>query len=93
MKPISKDSMHAHVLDCDALVAQLWEYLDRELSPERLRAVEAHLAECSQCTGHVTFERAVLAAIKSARSDAIDAERLGIRVRRALAAAGYADPR
>lgn len=93
MKQSPDASRHVHVLDCDELVAQLWDYLDSELSPERVRAVEAHLAECSQCTGHVAFERTVRAAIKSARADAIDAERLAERVRRALRTAGYSDPR
>ena len=93
MKQSPDASMHMHAMDCDELVSQLWEYLDQELSPERVLAVEVHLANCSQCTGHVAFERTVLSAIKSARSEAIDAERLGARVRRALAAAGYSDPR
>lgn len=81
------------MLDCDGLIAQMWDYLDQELSAERIHAVEAHLAECSQCTGHVAFERTVLHAIKSARADAIDTERLGQRVRRALEHAGFSDPR
>lgn len=93
MKQSPDASLHLRVFDCDDLVSQLWDYLDHELSPERVRVVEAHLADCSECTGHVAFERTVLAAIKSARGDAIDAERLGARVRRALAAAGYSDPR
>jgi anti-sigma factor (TIGR02949 family) len=82
-----------HFIDCDALVAQLWDYLDGELSPDRVRALEAHLADCSQCTGHVHFERTVLNAIRHARHDAVDPERLTTRVRHALAAAGLSDPR
>ena len=93
MKQSPDASRDVHDIDCDELVSQFWEYLDSELSPERVRAVEAHLAKCSQCTGHVAFERTVLAAIKSARGDTIDAERLGARVRRALRAAGFTDPR
>jgi anti-sigma factor (TIGR02949 family) len=82
-----------HLIDCDALVAQLWDYLDAELSPDRVRALEAHLAECAQCTGHVHFERAVLGAIRHARRDAVDSARLTTRVRQALAVAGLSDPR
>ncbi len=84
---------HNHDVDCNALVAQLWDYLDGELSTEHVGALEMHLMACSQCSGHVEFERTVLAAIRQARTDAIDAERLTSRVRGALAAAGLSDPR
>lgn len=84
---------HRHGLDCDGVIARLWEYLDHELSDEGVAAVEAHLADCSACTGHITFERAVLSAIRQGRHDALDERRLATRVREALVGAGFADPR
>jgi anti-sigma factor (TIGR02949 family) len=84
---------HRHGLDCDGVVERLWEYLDRELSDAGVAAVEAHLAECRDCAGHVHFERTVLAAIRQGRREALDERRLSRRVREALVGAGFGDPR
>jgi anti-sigma factor RsiW len=32
------------MLDCDAVMRQLWDYLDGELTAEREQAIRAHLA-------------------------------------------------
>ncbi len=87
------DSGHMHDGDCASLESQLWDYLDGELSPERIAQIDAHLAMCTRCTGHVEFERAVRAAIRQARSVDQHTERLAARVRNALADAGFGDPR
>lgn len=80
-------------LSCDELIAQLWDFLDGELSAQRQHAFEAHLAGCIHCAGHVAFERSFLKAIALGREDALDAERLTARVRQALVSAGLSDPR
>jgi anti-sigma factor (TIGR02949 family) len=82
---------HQDGWDCDGVIARLWDYLDGELSDEGLAAFEAHLAACGDCSGHVGFERSVLAAIRQGRRDALDATALATRVREALVGAGFVD--
>lgn len=48
------------MLPCDEVIAQLWEYLDGELSAEREARVRAHLEACARCFPHYDFERAFL---------------------------------
>jgi anti-sigma factor (TIGR02949 family) len=81
------------MLDCDAVMRQFWDYLDGELTPERIAAIEAHVAMCERCAPHIAFERAFKAALRSARSVPIDTRALGERVRAALRAEGFRDPR
>ena len=37
------------MLDCDSVMRQLWDYLDGELTEDRMEAIRAHLAMCSRC--------------------------------------------
>lgn len=45
--------------DCQALIAHLYEFLDRELAEDACAALQAHLDECPECLRNVEFERAV----------------------------------
>jgi len=45
------------MIGCDEAVRQLWDYLDRTLSPTDLVAVEGHLAFCRRCCGEAEFAR------------------------------------
>jgi anti-sigma factor (TIGR02949 family) len=45
------------MISCADAVHQLWEYLDRELSPTDFEAVEQHLAFCRRCCGELEFAR------------------------------------
>jgi anti-sigma factor (TIGR02949 family) len=45
------------MISCDEAVRQLWDYLDRALSPEDFEAVEGHLAFCRRCCGEAEFAR------------------------------------
>jgi len=45
------------MISCDEAVRQLWDYLDRTLSPADLVAVEGHLAFCRRCCGEAEFAR------------------------------------
>jgi len=49
---------------CRPTVTRLDAYADGELSPDQVLEVEAHLSECSSCSGHLQLEHAVR---KSAR--------------------------
>jgi mycothiol system anti-sigma-R factor len=49
--------------NCDETIAKLYEYLDRELSPDERREVEVHLSRCPPCREHFRFEYNVLSVI------------------------------
>lgn len=58
-------------MDCHAVAARLYEYLDAELSLAMQAEVRAHLNDCRGCFSLFTFERAYvrfLAARASART-------------------------
>lgn len=46
------------MIPCDQVVAKLWEYLDRELSPQASAEVERHLEVCRRCFPQYDFQRA-----------------------------------
>jgi len=78
------------MLDCDSVMRQLWDYLDEELTPDRMEAVRQHLAMCERCHPHANFERTFLDAVAHARREHSNPSGLAARVRNALAAKGYA---
>lgn len=49
--------------DCTLAMRQLWEFLDEELSEERMKAIRRHLECCQRCWPHYDFERAFLATV------------------------------
>ena len=49
------------MIPCDQVVAQLWEYIDGELSGERAERVRAHLDVCARCFPEYDFHRAFVA--------------------------------
>ena len=52
-------------MTCREVFRRLDDYLDRELSPEEIAAVEAHLAVCEICAGEYRFDGAVLSGIRA----------------------------
>lgn len=79
------------MLDCDTVMRQLWDYLDGELSPERMAAIHAHLAVCKRCFPQYEFERAFLDALDRARREHSNPSRLRERVMEALHAEGLVE--
>lgn len=77
------------MLDCDAVMRQLWDYLDGELSPERMQAIEAHVKMCGRCSPQVEFERAFLKALAAARAEVSNEGSLRDRVVAQLRTRGY----
>lgn len=53
-----------HRLTCEETFARLDDYLDRELSAEELKEVEAHIAMCGRCAPLFRFEASALDSIK-----------------------------
>ena len=45
-------------IDCHDVLDVLYEYLDGELTAERVEEVKAHLANCAPCMALTTFEQA-----------------------------------
>ncbi len=43
-------------MNCREAVDHLYEYLDRELTPQAEREIRQHLAECLPCGQHFDFE-------------------------------------
>ena len=71
-------------LDCLAVVRQLWDYLDGELTPASWEAMEEHLATCTDCQEHVDFCRSFLQRIASSGIDPIDVESTRRRIEAAI---------
>ena len=42
-------------VDCRSAMQQLWDYVDAELTPERMVAIQHHLTECAHCLPHAEF--------------------------------------
>ncbi|MCZ8206371.1 zf-HC2 domain-containing protein [Gemmatimonas sp.] len=72
------------MLDCEAVMRQLWDYLDQQLTPDTMRAIHAHLDDCQQCRPHAEFRRAFERVVAGAREDAGDTDALRERIRQAL---------
>jgi anti-sigma factor (TIGR02949 family) len=47
-------------LECREALEHLYEYFDRELTPEVRAEVEHHLRACAGCSQHFEFEHAFL---------------------------------
>ena len=77
------------MLDCDAVMRQLWDYLDGELTDDRMEAIRAHLSMCNRCTPQAEFEQAFLRAVAQARREHSNPAGMAHRVRAALTAHGY----
>ena len=70
--------------DCVSVMRQLWDYLDGELSDERMAQIRNHLTMCGRCKPQADFERSFLAAVAHARRDQRNPAPLRERVREAL---------
>lgn len=57
--------MSEHEMDCDDCLEHLYEYLDRELTPEVERQIRQHLQECPPCGQQADFEQAFLKFIEA----------------------------
>ena len=75
------------MLDCEAVMRQLWDYLDRELTADNMHELESHLEQCEKCRPQAEFRRAFRGAIHEACEDVGDTTALTARIRAALQAA------
>jgi anti-sigma factor (TIGR02949 family) len=56
-------------MDCLDVVRQLWDFLDGELTDEKMDEIRAHVAACRDCYPHYDFERAFLEAVAATRRE------------------------
>jgi anti-sigma factor (TIGR02949 family) len=67
---------------CEEALNRLYEYLDRELSPEELAEVHGHLEACPPCRDRFTFEADVLRLVRRSCREVSAPPELVERVRR-----------
>ena len=76
-------------VDCKAALQQLWDFLDGELTPDRIEAIRHHIEICSRCFPHYDFEKAFLEALASTKPECRAPERLRAKLEAALKNAGF----
>lgn len=54
---------HTHV-NCQQALDQLWDFLDQELTEDRMLAIRQHLEHCHCCHPHAEFAGQFLAALR-----------------------------
>jgi anti-sigma factor (TIGR02949 family) len=74
---------------CEAVVRQLWPYLDGAVDESAREAIVGHLEACTVCASHFEFAQAFLDAVARSRSDVPADGRLRGRVLAALSAEGF----
>lgn len=80
----------APMLDCQAVMRQLWDCLDGELTPDRVEAIETHLKMCSRCYPQFQFERTFLDQVGKLRREHSNLTGLRARLVDSLKAHGFA---
>jgi anti-sigma factor (TIGR02949 family) len=76
-------------IDCQSAVRQLWDYLDGELSDERMVEVRRHLEHCERCLPHEDFGRRFLEALHASRRRQLIPPEVRQHVLAALGAEGF----
>lgn len=82
---MSRSGSEDHAAACGAIRKIIYEFLDAELSARESARVEAHIAICHLCAGHVAFERAFLAVVRRRATVDQSPPDLSDRIRAALA--------
>jgi hypothetical protein len=75
--------------ECEAVVRQLWPFIDGMVSETQREVILDHLVHCSGCNSHFDFARAFLDAVHEAKPYFDVEAGLSNRVLAALAGAGY----
>ncbi len=79
------------MLDCEAVMRQLWDYLDGELTSDRMSLIAGHLDLCKRCDPHYDFGRSFLDAIAASARAHSEPDRLRATLLAALRARGLSE--
>ena len=74
---------------CEAVVRQLWPYLDGAVDESVRELVITHLEDCDMCRSHFEFAQAFLDAVAHVQPAAVPDVHLRGRVLAALTAEGF----
>lgn len=77
------------MLDCEAVMRQLWDYLDGELTADRMEAIREHVAMCARCYPQYDFEREFLAGLARLHREHSNQGALRERLMDALQRSGF----
>lgn len=80
------------MIDCESAMRELWDYLDGELTEERMHAIETHLAVCEDCWPSYNFDRMLLDTLGALRGRKLSPPALRDRVIARLRGEGF-EPR
>jgi putative zinc finger protein len=75
--------------ECEAVVSQLWPFVDGMVSETQREFIVDHLEQCEPCQSHFDFAKAFLEAVHEAKPHFDVDDGLSDRVMAALAGAGY----
>jgi predicted anti-sigma-YlaC factor YlaD len=75
--------------ECEAVVRQLWPFLDGAVTESQRELIAVHLEECVACASHFEFAREFLAAVAAARPHLAPNAALHARVLAALGTEGF----
>jgi anti-sigma factor (TIGR02949 family) len=89
--PATPQPVHNNAPDIDCVTAlrQLWDYLDEELTEDRMAMVRKHLDNCHRCLPHHEFAQRFLGVLHTAREQRLMPQELRTRVMEKLVAAGF----
>jgi anti-sigma factor (TIGR02949 family) len=76
-------------IDCLTALRRLWDYLDEELTEERMEEVRYHLSICEACLPHHDISRRFLEALRRTRDERVASVTLRARVMARLSESGY----
>jgi putative zinc finger protein len=77
---------------CEAVLRQLWPFLDGMVSETEREAILVHFEQCADCESHFDFAKAFLEAIAEAKPYLEVEEEMTERVMAALGEAGFGTP-
>lgn len=76
-------------IDCHTALMRLWDYLDEELTDDRMLEVRRHLEICQHCVSYHDFARRFLIALQATREERVMPVELRARVLQRLAESGF----
>jgi len=76
-------------IDCRIAMQRLWDFLDEELTEDRMAEVRRHLDTCEQCLPHHEFAQRFLKAMQASRAEQLMPPEVRRKVLRKLVEAGF----